>query len=267
MEDMVPDFKFGPVSTDPYSHNLRQYKTCSLLLPKALWFKFQLVWPLLPLWHQQPSGSCFVVLATGFLTPALRCLRVCVYVHICICMYSYGLPRWISGKESTGQCRRHRRCRYCSWVREIPWRRKWQPTLIFLPGKSHGQRNLIGYSPWGHKESDTAERARTHTHPHVYIYACVCIWCWSWNSNTLATSCEELTQWKRPWCWEGLEAGGEGDDRGWDCWRASPTQWTWVWVNSRSWWWTGRPGMLQFMGLQRVGHDWATELNWTDTCS
>ena len=87
-------------------------------------------------------------------------------------------------------------------------------------------------------------------------------WCWSWNSNTLATWCEELTRWKRSWCWERLKAWGEGDDRGWDGWMASPTQWTWVWVVSRSWWWTGRPGVLQSMGLQRVGHDWATELNW-----
>ena len=62
----------------------------------------------------------------------------------------------------------------------------------------------------------------------------------------------------------GIRAEGEGDDRGWDGWLASPTQWTWVWVNSGSWWWTGRPGMLWFMGLQRVGHDWATELNWTE---
>ena len=138
-------------------------------------------------------------------------------------------------------------------------------------------------------------------------------WCWSWNSNILATSCEELTHVKRPWCWERLGAGGEGDDRGWDGWMASPTrwmwvwvdsgswwwtgmpgvlwfmgvtknqtrlrdwpelswgwdgwmasptQWTWVWVNSRTWWWTGRPGVLQSMGSQRVGHDWVTELNW-----
>ena len=86
-------------------------------------------------------------------------------------------------------------------------------------------------------------------------------WCWSWNSITLATSCEELTHWKRPWCWEGLGAGREGDDRGWDGWMASLTQWTWVWVNSRSWWWTGRPGMLWFMGLQRIGHNWVAELN------
>ena len=69
---------------------------------------------------------------------------------------------------------------------------------------------------------------------------------------------------ERPWCWERLKAGGEGDDRGWDGWMASPTQWMWIWVNSGSWWWTGCPVMLQSMGLQRVRHDWATELNWTE---
>ena len=69
---------------------------------------------------------------------------------------------------------------------------------------------------------------------------------------------------KRPGCWERLKARGEGDNRGWDCWMTSPTRWTWVWVSSGSWWWTGKPGMLQSMGLQRVGHDWATELNWTE---
>ena len=87
-------------------------------------------------------------------------------------------------------------------------------------------------------------------------------WCWSWNSNILATSCEELTQGRRPWCWDGLAAGGEGDDRGCDSWMVSPTRWTWVWVNSGSLWWTGRPGVLWFMGSQRVGHDWTIELNW-----
>ena len=82
-------------------------------------------------------------------------------------------------------------------------------------------------------------------------------WCWSWNSNPLATWREELTHWKRPWCWEGLGAGGEGDDRGWYGWMASPTQWTWVWVDS------GRPGVLWFMGSQSWTRlsDW-TELNW-----
>ena len=72
--------------------------------------------------------------------------------------------------------------------------------------------------------------------------------------------CEELTDWKRPWCWERLKAGGEEDDRGWDGCMASLTQWTWVWVGSGSWWWTGKPGVLELMGSQRVRHDWMTEL-------
>ena len=80
----------------------------------------------------------------------------------------------------------------------------------------------------------------------------------------LQSSCEELTHWKRLWCWEGFGAGGKGDDRRWDGWMASLTRWTWVWVNSGRWWWTGRPGLLQFMGLQRVGQNWATEVNWTE---
>ena len=79
----------------------------------------------------------------------------------------------------------------------------------------------------------------------------------------LATWCKELTHWKRPWCWERLNTGGEGDDRGWDGWMASPTGWTWVWVSSGSWWWTGKPGVMQSTGSQRVGYYWVTELNWT----
>ena len=74
--------------------------------------------------------------------------------------------------------------------------------------------------------------------------------------------CEKLTYLKRPWCWKRLKMGGEGDNRGWDGLMASPTQWTWVWVSYRSWWWTGKPGMLQSMGSQRFGHDWVTELKW-----
>ena len=69
--------------------------------------------------------------------------------------------------------------------------------------------------------------------------------------------------WKKPWCWERLKAGGEGDDKGWDGCIASLTQWTWIWINSGSWWWIGRPGVLQIMGSQRVGHDWPTELKWS----
>ena len=74
--------------------------------------------------------------------------------------------------------------------------------------------------------------------------------------------CEELTYLKRSWCWERLKVRGQGDNRGWDGWMASPTQWTWVWVNSGSWWCTGKPGVLQSMGSPRVGHDRVTKLNW-----
>ena len=85
---------------------------------------------------------------------------------------------------------------------------------------------------------------------------------WSWSSSSLTTWWEELIHGKWPWCWERLKAAGEGDDRWWDGWMASPIQRTWVWASSGSWWWTGKPGVLQFMGLQRVRHNCATELNW-----
>ena len=85
-------------------------------------------------------------------------------------------------------------------------------------------------------------------------------WCWNWSSNILATWCKELTHWKISWCWKRLKAVGEGDDRRWDDWMASLTQWTWVWASSGYWWWTGMPGMLHSMGSQRVRHDWVTEL-------
>ena len=95
----------------------------------------------------------------------------------------------------------------------------------------------------------------------------------SWSFRTLATWCEEPTHWKRPRCWERLKAGGEGDNRARDGWMASLTQWTWVWASSGRQWRTGKPGVLQSMVWQRVGHDWvteqqqfdwATELKWTE---
>ena len=85
-------------------------------------------------------------------------------------------------------------------------------------------------------------------------------WWWSWNSNTLATWCEELTHLKRPWCWERLKVGRAGDDRGWDGWMVSPTQWTWVWASSRSWWWTGKPGAA----VLGVAKSWTWLSDWTD---
>ena len=79
----------------------------------------------------------------------------------------------------------------------------------------------------------------------------------------MTTWFKEVTQLKRSWCWERWKRVGEGDARGWDGWMTSLTQWTWVWESSGSWWWTGKPGVLQSMGLQRLGHDWVPELNWT----
>ena len=93
-------------------------------------------------------------------------LPVCVAV---INSESSGFPRCQSGKESTCQCRRHKRCELDLWVGKIPWSRKWQPTPKFLPGKFHGQSSLVGYSPWHHKESDTTEQLNTHTMRVVYL--------------------------------------------------------------------------------------------------
>ena len=213
------------------------------------------------------------------------------------------------------------------------WRRKWQPTPVFLPGESQGWGSLVGCHLWGRTRtwqkqlSSSSSSSRQHikkqrhyfankgrssqrygfSSSHVWMWELDykeswvlknwCFWTvvlektvespldckeiqpvhpkgnqswmfigrtdWSWNFNTLASWCEELFFWKRPWCWERLKAGREGDSREWDSWVASLTQWTWAWARSRSWWWTGRPGVLQSMGLQRIRHYWATELNWS----
>ena len=111
--------------------------------------------------------------------------------------------------------------------------------------------------PWTAKRSNQSIQRKSVLNIHWKD------WCWSWNSYTLATWWEELTHWKRPWCWERLKAGGEGDDRGWDGWMASPTPWTWVWASFGSWWWTGNPGVLQSMMSKTVGQDWMTGLNYT----
>ena len=118
--------------------------------------------------------------------------------------------------------------------------------------------SILSMSWTGPVQGSGSEMFMDYFRWNVFLWLCVLLG----TFNTLATWCEELSHWKRPWCWERLKAGGEGDDRGWGGWVASPTQWTWVWASSRSWWRTGRPGVLQSMGSQRVGHDWAAELNW-----
>ena len=88
----------------------------------------------------------------------------------------------------------------------------------------------------------------------------LCSEIWSWSYSTLVTRCKEPTHYKRPWSWESLKAERERDNRGQYCLMASSTQWTWGWASSRTWWKTGKPGMLQFMGSQRVKHSW---VDWT----
>ena len=127
-----------------------------------------------------------------------------------------------------------------------------------MPAKSENSAVATGEDSWeflGQKRDQTSQSQRKST-LNIHWKD----WCWSWSSNILATWCQELIHWKRPWCWEILKAGGEGDDRGRNGWIASLTQWTWVWASSGSWWWTGKPNMLQSMGLQSQ-----TQLsNWTE---
>ena len=158
------------------------------------------------------------------------------------------------------------RCQFCSW-NVILFLSPWLAAMIFIiQNLTLVPKNWCFWTVMLEKtlESplDCKEIQPGHPKGESVLGVLWKEWCWSWNASTLATSCEELTHWKRPWRWEGLGAGGEGDDRGWDNWMASLTRCTLIWVNCGSWWWTGRPGVLRFMGSQRVGYDWATELNW-----
>ena len=91
------------------------------------------------------------------------------YYHL---IFMLGLPKWLNSKEPAFQRRRHKRLGFNSWVRKMPWRRKWQPTPVFLPGKCHGQRSLVGYSPWGHKASDMTERLSANFHAPFKCHHC-----------------------------------------------------------------------------------------------
>ena len=139
-----------------------------------------------------------------------------------------GLPWWLSGKESVPMQE--------TWVQYLGW-----DDLLEKETATHSSI-LTWEIPWTedpgglvHGVARVTWLSYQTTTKHSSKVFFVSIWCWSWNSNTMATSCEELTHWKRPWCWEGLGAGGEGDNRGWDGWMASLTRCTGVWVNSGSW--------------------------------
>ena len=126
------------------------------------------------------------------------------------------------------------------WMWELDYKEGW--ALKKLLNCSVGEDSWVSLGMQGDQTSQSWRKSVLNIHWKD--------WCWSWSSNTLATWCKELTHWKRPWCWERLKAGGDGDDREWDAWMASPTQWTWVWASSRSWWWTGKPGVLQPWGYK-----------------
>ena len=146
--------------------------------------------------------------------------------------------------------------------RDITW-----PTKVHLVKAMFFPVVMYGCESWTPKKPDSWESLGLQAEPISQFKRKSVLnihgkdWCWSWNSNTLATWCEKLTPWRRPWGWERLKAG-EGDDRGWNGWMASPTRWAWVWASSGCWWWTGKLGTLQSTGLQRVRHDWAAQLKW-----
>ena len=125
--------------------------------------------------------------------------------------------------------------------------------LLMLSKCGTGEDSWESLGQQGDKTSQSERKSTLNIHWND--------WYWRWSSNTVATWWEEPTHWKRPWCWERLRAGGEGGNRGWDGWMASLTQWIWIWANSGRYWRTGKPGMLQSMGLQRVRHDWVNNKN------
>ena len=142
-------------------------------------------WVCSQMWEPKTNGSAFHSATSAVLSLdhclsrnflLLKKLYIYIYIYTHTHTYIYRLPWWFSGKESTCQCRRCRRHGFNPRVRKIPWRRKWQPTPVFLPGKFHGQRNLVGYNPWGHKRvghnlaTKQQNNTHTHTHTHTHLY-------------------------------------------------------------------------------------------------
>ena len=173
------------------------------------------------------------------------CLVYSPQHNICrIYPYRCGLPRWLSGKESACQCRRHG---FDPWVRKMPWRRKWQPTPVFLPGESHGRRSLVGCSPWGREESDTTERLH-FDFSLSYIG--------KGNGNPLQCSCLENPRDGGAW-WAAIYGVAQSRTR---LKQLSSSSWKKERATHYSvlaWRIPGmvKPGGLPSMGLHRVRHD------------
>ena len=167
------------------------------------------------------------------------------FVDICL----LGFPGGISGKEPACQCRRHRRRGFNLWVRKIPWRKKWQPAPVFLPGESHGLRDRGAWQATANRITKSQTQLKWLSTSTVHI--CISL---MWVQRT--DSLEQTLMLEKI---EGGRRRGQQRMRWLD---GITDSWTGVWVNARSWWWTGRPGVLQSLGSQRFRHDWATELNW-----
>ena len=174
---------------------------------------------------------------------------MCVYVSVSVCVYTH--PHATTQVE---WCQRHGSPRLQVWkTHTLPMAFFYlsQALPVACVESTTQETTLLGLQ--GDQISQSKKKSVLIIHWKD--------WCWSWSSNTLATWCEELTHWKRPWCWERLKAGGEVDDTGWDDGKASPTWWTCVSASSGSWWWIGKPGMLQF---KQIAKNWTRLSNWTE---
>ena len=181
----------------------------------------------------------------------LFCILIMVLItQIYTCVYIYMLVTWKKICDKPRQCIQKLKHYFANkgpssqsygfssshvWMWELDYRKNW--VLKNWCFELWCWRRLLRV-PW------TARRSNSSILKTSALNIYWKDWRWSWNSNTLATWCKQLTRLKGPWWWEGLGTGGEGDDTGWDGWMASLTQWTWVWVNSGSWWWTGKPVLL-----------------------
>ena len=177
----------------------------------------------------------------------------CFYIQTCLCVYIWNgrASRVSQYLRISLTMKEAQEMQVQSLGREDTLEKEMATHSSLLAWKIPWTKSLVGGTPWSHKESDRTERLITQIHMRQ-------------EQHTIhVSSFIHCYNWKGLWCWEGLGARGEGDDRGWDGWMASLTRWTWVSVNSGSRWWTGRPGVLQFMGSQRVGQDWATYLIWS----
>ena len=208
---------------------------------------------------------------------------VCSGVFLFSCWRVFFLLNWSSSLHMTGRSPLPDVCLAQSFLRFIACLSILTVSLLVNRGFSFYYSPIhVGFSPHGSLFSESCWRYAFVVYPVLLHFLMWLLqgdqtsqferkttlnihwkdWCWSWNSSTLATWCEEPTHWKRPWCWRRLRARGKGDDRGWDDWMESLTQWTWVRTSSGRWWRTRKPRVLQSMGSQK-SQTWFSNLTTT----